>query len=65
MHRASFTPDINQTLSDSPEKKMTAEEMREANRELIDRIDEAILCDDPQQIIDLKLSEQQIVNFIY
>jgi len=32
---------------------------------LIDRLDEAICDDDPEQIVDLNLNEEQLINFNY
>ena len=44
---------------------MNENEMKELNRHLIDKIDEAILHDDPSAIKKLNLIEEQIIDFMY
>ena len=44
---------------------MNEEEMKELNRHLIDKIDEAILYDDPKLLQKLNLIEEQVIDFMY
>ena len=44
---------------------MNENEMREMNRYLIDKIDEAILHDDPKSLQKLNLIEEQVIDFMY